>query len=313
MKLRCSALLVGYAVMLSTAAAQDRPNFSGTWTLPADAPLGPTGKPAGAPGFGPQITIWHEGNNFTVTRVFPAGSVVVTHSLDGVETRSRAPGRLCEGDSESVWTAGWQDNAVVTTLVGAIPAGATAATKMDVKAAFRAPAADTMAVELTFRTAGSAEPRVVTTTYRKSGPAEGQPTARVTTGTPATLAQIEWLSGTWSGTTGASAFEERWTPPGGGSMLAVARSLRNGVMNTFEFICIVQRNGGLVYSAMPNGRQPATDFTLTRIEPKTVIFENPVHDFPKMVRYTLGDDGTLEAVVSGTEKQKPQVFRFRKQ
>jgi len=68
-----------------------------------------------------------------------------------------------------------------------------------------------------------------------------------------------------------------------------------------------------VYTAMPNGRQPATDFTLTRIEPKSVTFENPAHDFPKMVRYTLGDDGTLEAVVSGTEKQKPQVFRFRKQ
>ncbi|MBA2258599.1 MAG: hypothetical protein H0W18_06865, partial [Acidobacteria bacterium] len=283
------------------------------WTLPADAAVGPRGKPAVAPGFGSQITIWHDGNTFTVTRVFSAGGVAVTHSLDGVETRSRTPGRLCEGDSQSVWTAAWQDNAVVTTLIGAIPPGATAPTKMDVKATFRAPAADTLTVELTFRTTGSAEPRVVSTTYKKIGPAAAQPVAAVTAATPATLSQIEWLSGTWIGTTGTSAFEERWTPPGGGSMLAVARSLRNGVMNSFEFICIVQRNGGLVYTAMPNGRQPATDFTLTRIEPKSVTFENPAHDFPKMVRYTLGDDGTLEAVVSGTEKQKPQVFRFRKQ
>ena len=96
-------------------------------------------------------------------------------------------------------------------------------------------------------------------------------------------------------------------------MLAVSRTLRNGVMSAFEFICIVERNGGLVYSAMPNGRQPATDFTLTKLEAAGVTFENPAHDFPKMIRYALKPDGTLEAVVSGDAGQKPQVFTFRKQ
>ena len=309
MRILCSSVIAAYTVILSTAGAQERPNFSGTWTLAEDA-AGQKSKPA--PGFGPQITIWHDGNTFTVTRVSSGGGATVTHALDGRETRSQTPGRLCEGDSQSVWTAGWQDSAVVTTLVGAVPPGATAATKMDVKAAFRAPTADTMTVELTFRTAGSTEPRVVSATYKKSGPPAGQPPAPVTA-TAATLGQIDWLAGTWIGTSGTTAFEERWTPPGGGSMLAVARSLRNGVMNAFEFLCIVQRNGGLVYTAMPNGRQPATDFTLTKIEQNSVTFENPAHDFPKMVRYTLGADGTLEAVVSGTEQQKPQVFRFKKQ
>jgi hypothetical protein len=307
----CPAMALTFGVMFSTGAAQERPNFSGTWTLAEEPAAAAKGKPAA--GFGPQITIWHDGNTFTVTRVFSGGAVPVTHTLDGAETRSRTPGRLCEGDSQSVWTAAWKDNAVVTTLVGAIPPGATTATKMDVKAAFRAPTADTMTVELTFRAPGSTEPRITSTTYKKDGrPAVARPTS-IITATPATLAQINWLAGTWIGTTGASSFEERWTPPGGGSMLGVARSLRNGTMNAFEFLCIVQRDGGLVYTAMPNGRQPATDFTLTRIEPNSVTFENPSHDFPKMVRYTLGPDGALEAVASGTEKQKPQVFRFTKQ
>ena len=96
-------------------------------------------------------------------------------------------------------------------------------------------------------------------------------------------------------------------------MLSISRTIRGGAMTAFEFLCIVERNGGLVYSAMPNGRQPATDFTLTKIEASSLTFENPAHDFPKMIRYTLGADGTLEAVISGTEKQKPQVFRFKKQ
>ena len=84
-------------------------------------------------------------------------------------------------------------------------------------------------------------------------------------------------------------------------------------MTSFEFLCIVQRNDGLIYTAMPNGRQPATDFTLTAIEPNRLTFENPSHNFPKKIQYTLAADGTLEAVASGTEKQKPQIFRFKKQ
>ncbi|CAN5756075.1 hypothetical protein BH24ACI5_BH24ACI5_26790 [soil metagenome] len=31
-----------------------------------------------------------------------------------------------------------------------------------------------------------------------------------------------------------------------------------------------------------------------------------------MIRYSLGKDGALEAVISGPEGQKAQTFRFRK-
>lgn len=133
------------------------------------------------------------------------------------------------------------------------------------------------------------------------------------TSVAAKISSLEWLGGTWIGTTGASTFEERWTPPVGGAMQGMARSTRAGRTTSFEFLCIVERGGTVVYQAMPNGRQPATDFTLTKIEGTSVTFENPAHDFPKAIRYTLGSDGTLEAVVSGTDKQKPQAFRFKRQ
>ena len=129
----------------------------------------------------------------------------------------------------------------------------------------------------------------------------------------AKIDQLAWLGGNWLGTTDTAVFEERWMPPAGGTMLATARTLRSGVMRDFEFLCIVERGDGLVYQAMPSGRQPATDFVLTKIEGNSVTFENEQNSFPKMIRYTLGADGTLEAVISGTEKQKPQTFRFRKQ
>lgn len=83
-------------------------------------------------------------------------------------------------------------------------------------------------------------------------------------------------------------------------------------MSEFEFLCISERDGTLVYTAMPNAAAP-TDFTLTRIDAESATFENPAHDFPKMVRYAKRSDGSLEATISGGANQKPTTFVFKKQ
>lgn len=315
------SLIVATIAIAAPGFAQERPDFSGIWTLAADAPPAPDGKTAAAPGFGPTINIRQDATSITVSRLMGGQIVPVTHTLDGIETRSRTPGRLCEGDAQSVWTAAWQGNDILITLAGSLAPGASTVTKMDVRTTLKlaqaraAPSVQahaTMTVEVTFRNPNMKEPRTVTTIYERTGPPV-EPTEAAVTPLAARIGQVEWLAGTWIGTTGTSGFEERWTPPAGGSMLAVARTLRGGVMAGFEFLCIVERNGGLVYQAMPNGRQPATDFTLTRIDRNGLTFENPAHDFPKTIRYTLSPDGILEAVVSGTEKQKPQTFRFTRQ
>ena len=301
-------------LLLATAAAsaQERPDLSGTWSLPPDAPPGAGGKPAPSPGFGPTITIHQNADTVTIARLIGGESVHVVHTLDGSESRSRTPGGLCRGDSHAIWTAVWQGDALMTTLVGSLPPGATTITKMDVKTSFRLQTPDTMAVAITLRNPETTETRTVTTLYRKTGPAAA---LRAPSKPPvqAMISQIEWLSGTWIGTTATSTIEERWTPPAGGSMLAISRTIRNGAVNAFEFLCVVERGGGLVYQAMPNGRQPATDFTLTRMDPNGLTFENPTHDFPKVIRYTRGADGSLEAVISGTNEQKRVTFKFKRQ
>lgn len=128
--------------------------------------------------------------------------------------------------------------------------------------------------------------------------------------TPAsgTLMQLAWLAGTWRGMDGPVTFEERWTPAGGGAMLAVSRTLTGDRLVAFEFLRIVERDGGLVYIAQPNGRA-TTEFTLTAIAADSVTFENPMHDFPKMIRYQVRGDGSLEARVSdGGNKSETFVF-----
>ena len=135
-------------------------------------------------------------------------------------------------------------------------------------------------------------------------PAQGaRPAAR------GTLTQLAWLAGTWTGNGGAVIFEERWTPAAGGAMLAVSRTVKGDRMVAFEYLRIVEREGGLVYIAQPNGRPP-TEFTLTGITADSATFENPMHDFPKMIRYTRRADGSLEARVSdGGQKAETFVFK----
>ena len=311
--MRTSLIVATLCVLSALPAARQRPDFSGTWTLAPDAPAGPSGKPAPAPGYGPTINIRQDANAITISKIMGGATVHVTHPLDGSESRSRTPGRLCEGDSESVWTAAWQGDAVLTTFLGTRLAGALATTTSGVKALFRLQSPDTMVIETTLPAAGTREARTITTTYKKSGPPAEVPAAAAPPAVKATIGQLDWLAGNWIGTTPTTTFEERWIPAAGGSMIAVSRTIRGGAMTGFEFLCIVERSGGLVYQAMPSGRQPATDFALTKMEAKSLTFENPAHDFPKAIQYTLGEDGTLEAIVSGAEGTKPLRFRWKKQ
>jgi hypothetical protein len=73
---------------------------------------------------------------------------------------------------------------------------------------------------------------------------------------------------------------------------------------------VAERAGSLVYSAMPNGRAPATDFMLTAIDGTGATFENPAHDFPKKIRYALQSDGTLQATISGAPGQRTLTYTF---
>jgi hypothetical protein len=126
----------------------------------------------------------------------------------------------------------------------------------------------------------------------------------------ATIADVAWIGGEWIGESNAVKFEERWTTPAGGAMLGTSRTLRADRMVAFEFLRIVERDGGLVYIAQPGGRPP-TEFTLTSLTGKVATFENPAHDFPKLIRYALSADGVLEATISDGA-QRAQTFVFRR-
>jgi hypothetical protein len=131
----------------------------------------------------------------------------------------------------------------------------------------------------------------------------------------ATIADLAWLSGNWAGTRGtggAISFEERWSPPKGGAMLAVSRTVNRDRMSAFEFLRIVERDGGLVYIAQPGGATP-TEFVLTELSKTRAVFDNPRHDYPKRIIYELPAEGGLTATIGYTKGGTPRRFEFKRE
>ncbi|HVQ41797.1 MAG TPA: DUF6265 family protein [Vicinamibacterales bacterium] len=303
-----AAALVSWVFV--AAGEGQAPNFSGAWSATKDVPPGAAAAPS--PVFGARFWIAHQPNSVVVTRPVRDTASVATHAADGSESRTRVPGATCMGDSIVTTTVTVAGTELVHTLVSQVTPGASAPAARGLKHTFRLLAPDTLEVETTTTSTQGVVSKVATI-YKKgndSPPALSTPPVKVA---PASLAQMGWLSGNWAGTSGTTATEERWTAATGGAMHAVSRTMRGPSLTAFEFLCIAEQHGGLVYTAMPNARTPATDFFLTAIDATSATFENPLHDFPKTIRYVLKPDGALDAIVSGEAGSRSTTFTFRKQ
>lgn len=96
-------------------------------------------------------------------------------------------------------------------------------------------------------------------------------------------------------------------------MLAVSRTVNtSGRMVAFEYLRIVERDGGLVYIAQPGGTTP-TEFVLTHLTDTRAVFENPRHDYPKRIVYELSAEGGLSATIGFMKGGTPRRFEFERE
>ena len=135
-----------------------------------------------------------------------------------------------------------------------------------------------------------------------SAPAAPNPTTTVS------IADLAFMTGSWTLTRGDSVVEEHWTAPRGGTLFGVGRTLRGERTPAFEFLRIEARADGIYYVASPSGR-PATPFKLRQFSKDRVVFENLAHDFPQRITYWREGE-RLCAEVSGTSKGKPSTERW---
>jgi len=115
----------------------------------------------------------------------------------------------------------------------------------------------------------------------------------------ATIDDVAWMAGHWRLDQGTTIVEEGWFAPAGGSMVGVNRTVTGMVTTGFEFLLLRKTDSGIVLSASPNGRCPATEFALTEFEEQRAVFSNPEHDFPQRIIYRR-EGNRLHAEIEGT-------------
>jgi hypothetical protein len=308
------------AVVVSAGAAtvfvEQQPSLSGTWVATKDTPTTVAAAPSAV--FGDRFALRPEGKNMALVRPVRgrATALTVVFPTDGTETTVLSPSRPCMGQSGQLISMAWEGDVLRYSIVGTVAPGATTPTRPATPFGyrFRSMSADTLVIETSMRDAATGQPKAVGTIYQRSTEAlpEDPPSApKAPPVAPARIADVAWIAGDWINATATGSIEERWSTGAGGGMIATSRTLRGDVMTEFEFLCISEREGTLVYTAMPNAGA-ATDFTLTKFDADSATFENPAHNFPKMIRYAKRPDGGMDASISGGGTSKPIVFSFKR-
>lgn len=122
--------------------------------------------------------------------------------------------------------------------------------------------------------------------------------------------RMAWLAGCWEGTlSNGATYEEAWLTPRGGTLIGMARMVRDDQTQSFEFMRIVDDDGTLVFIAHPSAQEP-TEFHAVGITSVAATFENPDHDFPQRVLYRLNQPDELLARVEGDRDGELRGLEF---
>ena len=161
--MRRNALILGalsLVVAATTAKAQDKPNFSGSWTLVVDPNAPPPTGRGGGGGLGQAATITQDAKTLTITRTTQNGEVKTVFNLDGSESKNMMMGR--GGQTEQISKAVWEGNTLVVTTNFTMGEAAVTRTQK-----FSLDASGQLVVATTSPGRGGGEPTTTTQTYKK--------------------------------------------------------------------------------------------------------------------------------------------------
>lgn len=124
--------------------------------------------------------------------------------------------------------------------------------------------------------------------------------------------RMERLLGEWPAQDESKVVTESWhaasphTFEGSGE----ARSSAGGKTVDAEVLRLVRMGEAVFYVAKVAHNRYPVSFRLVECPPRRLVFENPAHDFPRRLEYTLADDGTMVVAVSDGAA-KGFTLRFR--
>jgi hypothetical protein len=115
------------------------------------------------------------------------------------------------------------------------------------------------------------------------------------------IKKAEWLIGTWENKTSRSSVYETWIKISDDEMSGKSYLLKEKDTIVFETIRLVQEQGRLFYIPTVRDQNDGLPvrFGLKTISVKVLVFENPLHDFPRVISYSRISRDSLIGEISG--------------
>ena len=127
------------------------------------------------------------------------------------------------------------------------------------------------------------------------------------------LEKASFLIGNWQKTDSTGTLEEIWKTENDSTYLASSYFVQNKKDTLHsEQIELIENNKNLIYKATikgENNNQPVA-FQLTDADDSLLVFENPKHDYPQKITYTLQKNNTLKATISGIQFGKSKTDNY---
>jgi len=127
---------------------------------------------------------------------------------------------------------------------------------------------------------------------------------------------LDAILGLWSLETSKGTIYESWYKSNDSTLLGKNYSVKGKDTVLLETVDLLERNGKIMYipvTANQNDQKPVI-FTLSKVDSAIYTFENPTHDFPKRIIYTLPANNLMHAWIEGSSEGvlKRSDYRFKR-
>jgi hypothetical protein len=137
----------------------------------------------------------------------------------------------------------------------------------------------------------------------------------------ATVDQLAFVTGAWTGTVGDRLVEQHWSAPRGGSIVAMYRSIRANRTALYELLAIEQQGDGVFlrikhFAPGPGlvgqeAKDQSMDHALIEIGEGRAVFAGGTPETPVRITFVKGGPDALTITVERQRDGKPAATEFK--
>lgn len=130
------------------------------------------------------------------------------------------------------------------------------------------------------------------------------------------ISRFNWLNGYWIMKQDSTGATENWKQVNDTLMEGSSANIKGDSIIPFETVKLYQNGTDYFYDVKSslNATEPVVSFKMTSFTDTSFIVENPQHDFPKRIGYTLINKDSIYAFIDGgTAKPDDKIgFSYRR-